>query len=147
VAANDGGPFRATFTETFTSLGCSSDTRCEAAVTGHGSATKLGATTEFLVGVVDFSGETPANPCHILTDARILLAANGDQLFVNGIGKGCDDPNKPIEHVSLTWKVTGGTGRFRHASGHGTETGVGHHDTGIVDVEYQGVLSLSGEDN
>ena len=43
----------------------------------------------------------------------IYVTANGDKLFVHGVGSGGPDPL----HGMGTFTITGGTGRFRGASG------------------------------
>ena len=50
-----------------------------------------------------------------------ITAANGDQVFVSGNGVSCPvSSNWTVFHDTVTFTVTGGTGRFAGSSGSGT---------------------------
>ncbi|AXG14701.1 hypothetical protein [Intrasporangium calvum] len=59
--------------------------------------------------------------------ATILTAANGDQVWMSYSGTFQLDSleNPTRSDVSLTWTISGGTGRFAGATGDGTGTAVG----------------------
>lgn len=75
---------------------------------GEGEATHLGhftVTGEYFVNVLDATA----------TGAFTITAANGDQLFITSIGHSLQPPTlkETVEDVT----VTGGTGRFKGATG------------------------------
>jgi hypothetical protein len=143
--ANGLVPFHATFQQTIVDFSCE-DAACDMAqivLSGHGTATHLGKATELINATIDSTNATPAHPCSVLNDTRILTAANGDQLFISGTGTACTDPNNPdLETATFTWTVTGGTGRFAGATGSGTET-LGN-TAGSISVVYEGAISSPG---
>jgi hypothetical protein len=143
--ANELVPFHATFQQTIVDFTCT-DAACDMArivLSGHGTATHLGKATELVNATIDSTNATPAHPCNVLNDTRILTAANGDQLFISGTGTACTDPNNPdLETATFTWKVTGGTGRFTGATGSGTESL--RNTAGSISVVYEGTISSPG---
>ena len=68
-----------------------------------------------------------------------LTTANGDQLFGSYAGTATGAPY-PIESISASLKISGGTGRYANASGSATIEGVENIGT----VPAVGVLVISG---
>ena len=137
-------PFKGQSTGVITTLGFDPvlgvvSTRSE----GQGEATHLGrftVTTEVSIYVFTPTGVAIGN--------WIYVTANGDKLFVHGVGSGGPDPL----HGIGTFTITGGTGRFRGASGSyqqiitfaappSSETLI----VGYSDVLYNGSITYPGE--
>jgi len=137
-------PFKGQSSGVVTTLGFDPDlgvisTRAE----GQGEATHLGrftVTNEVSIYVFTPTGVAIGN--------WIYVTANGDKLFVHMVGSGGPDPL----HGIGTFTITGGTGRFRGASGTyqqiitfaspPSETPV----VGYSDVLYNGSISYPGEE-
>lgn len=88
---------------------------------GAGPATPLGPS---LVFGHSTTRPDPANPLVsvIVTDAVVLVDAHGDQLWLENAGSETLDPSVPgrlFIRGSGTFRVTGGTGRYRRATGSG----------------------------
>jgi hypothetical protein len=85
----------------------------------------------------------------IVTDLVVLLAANGDELWLQNSGEDCLDfsiPGRLFIRGSGTFMVTGGTGRFEGAMGQGEFNVVAEvlgSDAGGVSGAFQ--LSFTGE--
>jgi hypothetical protein len=54
------------------------------------------------------------------TEKDTYTGANGDKVFLTVVDSLCPTSTPGVFHVSGTFTVTGGTGRFEHASGSGT---------------------------
>ena len=137
-------PFKGQSTGVITTLGFDPvlgvvSTRSE----GQGEATHLGrftVTTEVSIYVFTPNGVAIGN--------WIYVTANGDKLFVHGVGSGAD----PLHGIG-TFTITGGTGRFRGASGSYqqiiTFAAPPNPATLVVaysDVLYNGSISYPGEE-
>ena len=111
-------PFHATLTEQFSGVQCSPTVLC-VSVTGTGTAAHLGRVTETRQVRIDLSN--PATGClPVLSDTMTLTAANGDQVVATGAGQNCLTDNPDVQNETVTYTVTGGTGRFSGAGGSGT---------------------------
>ena len=138
-------PFKGQSTGVITTLGFDPvlgvvSTRSE----GQGEATHLGRFT--------VTGEVSAyvfTPTGVVIGNSIYVTANGDKLFVHLVGSGGPDPL----HGIGTFTITGGTGRFRGASGSyqqiitfaappSSETLI----VGYSDVLYNGSITYPGEE-
>ena len=51
------------------------------------------------------------------TEDDTFTAASGDQIFASATGVACPTSNPNMIHVTASATITGGTGRFAHASG------------------------------
>ena len=51
------------------------------------------------------------------TETDTFTAANGDQIFGSATGVACPTANPNMIHVTASATISGGTGRFAHASG------------------------------
>ena len=71
-----------------------------------------------LVGTTTVTGQTECGG-FVGTEQDTITSANGDQIFLSGNGTSC--PASPaVFQDTVTFAVTGGTGRFAGASGSGT---------------------------
>ncbi len=132
-------PFHATVSETFTAAPCGAD-RCITAV-GKGYATHLGKITESAIVDVDVNPADAQNGCAPETRTTTLTAANGDTITMFGTGLSCAATSDAHDN----YVITGGTGRYRGASGNGNEYNV-HTFTvpmveGVATVTYNGTIS------
>src|SRR5262249_48689963 len=100
--------------------------------TGQGQATHLGRFTRLSHVVVhpeDGSAE----------GTIVFTAANGDQLFMDVVGL----PTTTAS-ISGTYTFTGGTGRFRNASGGAEFVGVIGQDMIHITVAFEGTIQYRG---
>ena len=88
---------------------------------GEGTATHLGQFTLSTLDVVDMASTAS-------TGTFDLTAANGDRVVAKTVGKEDQFVPPNISHVTLQATITGGTGRFAHASGSFTIRYVGEID-------------------
>jgi hypothetical protein len=116
-----------------------------ATFSGKGIATYLGSSTNEAYSVV--TGPDSRCPGGLANDHHeTLTAANGDMLTLISYDVGCPAP--PC--ISLCtkyhgighWVVTGGTGRFRSATGQGSFDGHSDFDEGVFSLD-EGVFSLT----
>src|SRR5712692_9572874 len=105
-------PFNGSFSGTFTITSTTPTTKATITATGHYE--HLGKTT--LVGKATMTG---ASECggFTATEQETFTAANGDQIFASAIDVACPTSNPNIIHVTASATITGGSGRFAHASG------------------------------
>jgi hypothetical protein len=66
----------------------------------------------------------------------VLIAANGDQLFLSGQGKITSSPGTGVETIT----IMGGTGRFTHATGELVSTDVFSADLSNGTVTFEGTI-------
>ncbi len=112
--ASHSRPFNGSFSGSFT---MSSATK--ATITGTGHLEHLGKTS--------FTGTATATevrpPCEgglTATEHDTFTAANGDEVFTSATDVACPTSNPSVVHVTASFTITGGTGRFADASGSGT---------------------------
>lgn len=138
-------PFHASVSETFTAAPCGQSSRCITAM-GQGQAEHLGAISEHATIVVDTNPADAKNGCAPETRHTTLTAANGDTLTLYGTGWSCAATSDAHDNYT----ITGGTGRFKGASGSGNEYNV-HTFTGpgvgVATVTYDGTISSVGSLN
>jgi hypothetical protein len=71
-----------------------------------------------------------------------LTAANGDELVIRMVNVGC--PTGPFTFRGTGhWTVLGGTGRFRDATGQGTNEGRADFESNTFELALRGTLSRS----
>lgn len=80
-----------------------------------GVVSHLGKTTSHYDGVATITGTS-----FTLSGTAVMVAANGDKLFGTLGGSGTTDPSTGNSQGTSVVTYTGGTGRFRHASGSAT---------------------------
>jgi hypothetical protein len=105
VSADDNLPFQARGDETVTSVTPLGRTLRQITVTATGEATHLGQFSGTETIVLDLTDGTFAG-------SRVFIAANGDKLFADVEGAFTSPTT-----AEGTFTFTGGTGRFRNASG------------------------------
>jgi hypothetical protein len=105
-------PFNGSFSGTFTITSTTPTTK--ATITATGNYEHLGKTT-----VLGKASMTGASECggFTATEQETFTAANGDQIFATAIDVACPTSNPNVIHVTASSTITGGTGRFAHASG------------------------------
>ncbi len=134
-------PFHATVSETFTAAPCGA-ARCITAV-GTGHATHLGKITETATIVVDLDPTHADGDCAPEVRTTTLTTANGNTISMYGTGWSCASTSDAHD----SYGITGGTGRYRGASGNGMEHNV-HTFTGpgvgVSTVTYDGTISSVG---
>ena len=86
----------------------------KATITGTGNYEHLGLTT--FVGKATATGMSECGG-FTATEQETFTAANGDKIFASAIDIACPTSNPNIIHVTASSTITGGTGRFAHASG------------------------------
>jgi hypothetical protein len=112
---------------------------------GRGIATHLGQSTN--EGHVVFTGGLPSCDGGILNNnTEILTAANGDSLTLVSHDLACPIPNmNGWYHGVGHWEITGGTGRFRNATGQGTVDGNAQIvPGGPFEMKFIGTISAPG---
>ena len=111
VFASHATPFNGSLSGTFTVTSIIPTT---VTATATGNYTHLGNTTWLAeataAGASDCGGFTT-------TEEDTFTAANGDQIFASATGVACPTSNPNMIHVTASAIITGGTGRFAHASG------------------------------
>lgn len=131
-------PFSATITETYVinAGACQSAAPVTVCTTGTGQATHLGEIRE--TAVIETSS-TP-DSCGVAEQrTTTLTAADGAQLGLGATGQNCLAQGT----ASDAYVVTGGTGRYRGATGRGT-IAVTFPAPGVAVVAITGVLSSPG---
>ena len=135
-------PFHATIAETFTAAPCAPVPSLCVTIMGSGHATHLGHVHEFAAVYSDLASH--AGPgCFTETRTTILTAANGDQLTLVSTGHHC--VTSPTTETAVdAYVVAAGTGRFRGATGSGTNTAIIDLASGTAVVTFSGLLSSPG---
>ncbi len=102
-------PYNGSFSGSFTFT--SSTT---AAISGTGHELHLGK-----IMFVAMSTTTGQSECGGFTARELdtTTAANGDEVFISGNDVFCPTSNPHVFHLTASNTITGGTGRFAHASG------------------------------
>lgn len=73
-------------------------------------------------------------------------AANGDTLILTHQGTFYVTPDPPLSHITLTWEVTGGTGRFANATGSGEGSGISDIVGGTTSMSLWGSIAYDASD-
>lgn len=74
-------------------------------------------------------------------------APNGDVLNVTHQGTFYVSSDGPFSYLTFTWQVTGGTGRFAHATGGGEGAGVSDLVAGTTSVTFWGSIAYDASDS
>jgi hypothetical protein len=128
--ASHSTPFNGSFSGTFKLT-----SRTSAVITGAGHAEHLGETS-FAAAATD-TGPATCEGGFVATEQETYTAANGDQVFSSSHDVGCPTSQTTF-HIAGSWTITGGTGRFDHASGTGTVS-----VNGVMTSSTSGTFSLS----
>lgn len=109
--ASSSSTFNGSFSGTFTITSGTSTT-----ITGHatGPYEHLGKTT--ILAKVTITGASECG-AFTATEEDTFTAANGDHIFATAIDIACPTSSPNIIHITASTTITGGTGRFVHASG------------------------------
>ena len=135
-------PFNATVVETQTVARCTPVPNLCITIVGSGHATHLGRLQES--AFVKETIASPAGPgCLIETRVTTLTAANGDLLRMHAIGRSCTTGPTTVTAVDY-YQVMGGTGRFKGATGGGTDTAIINVAGKTAVATFSGVLSTVG---
>ncbi len=144
--AKSGVPFHATMAETFKVVPCGAKQVCITLV-GSGQATTLGKTSEashVVLNLLIHPGPTP--DCHLNKRKATLSDASGDHITLTITGHSCETGATTVATgISRdSYVVTGGTGRYSGATGHGTDTVYIDNSTGTSATVFSGTLSTPG---
>jgi hypothetical protein len=131
ASAEGAVPFEASYS------GTASVSAGRASSIAFGEATHLGNSSETISVAL-----TPVSPlCQTNVGTGVLIAADGDQLFVAASGMTCFDPSTRLVDLTVTQTIIGGTGRFAGASGTLTVSGTANPATGTLTYTLEGTLS------
>lgn len=111
------------------------------AFSGAGVGTQLGATRN--TGSAQITGPDASCPGGLAnTNVETFTAANGDTLTLTSTDVACPQDATGTRFAgSGHWVVTGGTGRFAHASGSGTAHGGADLAAGTFRFAFDGTVS------
>lgn len=109
--------------------------------TGAGDATLLGQTAWRATACADFL-DRPGK-LHARDGHAVMTAQRGGELYVSYSGEGDLPDLSGHFHVTGPFRITGGTGLFRAATGSGVVTGDGSVASPEVIVDASGTLALS----
>jgi len=150
-------PFQATFTTLQTGMDRSGEDpgagRCDplavdpaawfSTFEGHGNSTHLGRYSEHNTHCSYATGPTAG---YFDEGLSTITAANGDTLTLSYGGTWVLDPAAGTSTVTEDWTITGGTGRFLHASGSGTLDLVQSLSTGAGTGHMRGEIAYEASD-
>jgi len=150
-------PFRATFTTLQTGMDFSGSVvgaaRCDppavgpagwfSTFDGHGNSTHLGRYSEHNTHCAYATGPTTG---YFDEGLSTITAANGDTLNLGYGGTWVLDLSAGTSTVTEEWTITGGSGRFMHASGSGTLDLVQSLDTGAGTGHMSGEIAYEASD-
>jgi len=150
-ADNSGGRFSAKIDSSNTAHFCGPTLLCIDAV-GTASIPYLGNSIAVYQGTLDFSTIDPTTGCGPNPGTFTITAANGDTLVLTLEGIHCQStPEAPLGLTSGRYTVTGGTGRFKGATGGGVftdmQTSSNPDFSGTDTSEFEGVLKLKERSN
>ena len=150
-ADNSGGRFSAKIDSSNTAHFCGPTLLCIDAV-GTASIPYLGNSIAVYQGTLDFSTIDPTTGCGPNPGTFTITAANGDRLVLTLEGIHCQStPEAPLGLTSGRYTVTGGTGRFKGATGGGVftdmQTSSNPDFSGTDTSEFEGVLKLKERSN
>ncbi len=107
-------------------------------VTGSGNLTHLGKFTDASFVCLNGTTSPPTFTVH-----GVLTAANGDLVYLEAAGT-----TMPSSQTQMTidghFTISGGTGRFEHATGEGAVTGSTDMVTGLTPHWLDGTISTAG---
>ena len=136
AAAGHQVPFRASYSgkAVFTSA-------TTALLTGTGTASHLGLSTNVNHITVTSLGGCPGGKGFANINVEKLTAANGDTLMLRGPHDQACPTGPNAVHGTGDWTVTGGTGRFAGATGQGTFVGGANFNNGTFSFQLAGTIS------
>lgn len=136
VAASSSVPFKVSIAG---SAAFTSATTAE--FNGGGTAILMGAVTN--EGTIQITGQDSSCPGGVANvNTEVVTAANGDTLTLTSQDVSC--PTGPgTFQGSGSWHVSGGTGRFRGATGSGRGTGSGDFNVGRFQNTFTGTFTLA----
>ena len=105
-------------------------------ITGAGNASHLGSSSFVAVSTLNFTTPPPFQ----LGGTATFTAANGDEIYTSFTGTATPNQDGTL-NVSMLHIITGGTGRFQHASGSFSGYSVatpGHSEGSIT---HEGIIS------
>ena len=112
VFASHSTPFNGSFSGSFTFT-----SQTAATVSGTGQLSHLGKTT--FAAVSTTTGPASCQGGFVATEQDTFTAANGDKLFITANETACPTSTTSFQ-LTGPLTITGGTGRFEHASGSGS---------------------------
>ncbi|MEE9270729.1 MAG: hypothetical protein V3V49_10765 [Candidatus Krumholzibacteria bacterium] len=125
-------PFRGVYDETFVLVPPFPPPIVNVELNGEGFATYLGKSTFFGVLQADMG---------VTTGTIVFSAANGDELEIAAVGFTTPPDATGAQTFSGDWDVTGGSGRFKNATGSGMYDGSGNAFTGEGHIIFDGAIS------
>jgi hypothetical protein len=112
---------------------------------GTGYVAHLGAVDVVVAHCSRFTSETTgsAGP-----GTMTMTAADGDRLFFteSATFELTTGPSGPVSNIHQDWQVTGGTGRFAHATGSGSGSGLSLLALGTTSMTYRGTIVYDAAD-
>ena len=109
-------------------------------IEGSGKATHLGKFTVEVPHVVNRANSTAIGSYH-------FVAANGDVLSADFTGQATPTATPGVLYIEETATITGGTGRFRGATGHFTIERLFDTIAGTTAGSFEGTLRLRDDDD
>ena len=104
---------------------------------GGGIATHLGRFTLTWKCTLDIIGHGPIQ----------FIAANGDKIFIEGVGRGEPTDTPGVFRITEINTITGGTGRFANAKGSFTVERLTDLNTGFTSGSFHGAITAPGSSN
>jgi hypothetical protein len=108
---------------------------------GFGKVSNLGRLTVSFEQTVNFTTSPPS-----LSGTDEFTAANGDKLFATHTGNSSGPDAQGNDAFSAEFTFTGGTGKFKGASGSATVTGLANIPTGKGQLSIRGKIKLKKSD-
>lgn len=135
-------PLHGTFGTTFKLIATDTPGLFDNPINGVGNLRSLGPCTVTIEQTVDFRSNPP-----ILASVWLLTFSDGDQLSATSHGTGTPLVSNPsFFHLAGEGVITGGTGRFKNATGALRFPGVAHVDTAqeVSPAEGHGTFAVEG---
>src|SRR5436853_5332538 len=130
VFASRSTPFNGSFSGTFTLA-----SQTKATITGPGHMQHMGETS--FAASASITGSASCQGGSTATEQETFTAANGDKVFTSSNDVLCPTSTNTF-HITGSWTVTGGTGRFEDASGTGSLDA-----SGVMTSSTSGTFSLT----